>query len=305
MPTSKRQVSKRPTSKKQNANLQEAELQGANLQGANLEGANLEGANLENTQGLEVPQIQLAVNWKKALFDPEMEKSLGLSRTPVLTPVPPTPVLPTPVLPTPVPPTPAPVRPTLVPPIRPVPPRPISSVIITPNMAKKYVLEKPVYFTRIRHISGTDADVNSKKGSRTQVDVRTEGATIIKNGKSIVVIVSYSIAEFYRKNTFLQRTQAIKNTFLQRTQAIRIPAPPGYLIKKINRNRSTKFSYYFPGENHRWNDISKRPGVAGSHFSSLRVKFDGKGRDDRGNAQLKGTLKISVVLEKIKRKSKK
>ena len=67
------------------ANLQETDLQGANLQGANLQGANLQetdlqGANLRKVKNLTLEQLEIAVNWKEAYYEPEVRECLGLGR---------------------------------------------------------------------------------------------------------------------------------------------------------------------------------------------------------------------------------
>ena len=153
---------------------------------------------------------------------------------------------------------------------------------------KDDVLQKTVHFSSIPHVGGGDPDVHSKNGRRTQVIVQTGMATI--RNKKIIVKVSYSIKELVRNNTLLRKEDEVE-----------IPAPAGYSVEKIKLNRQAQFSYNFPNEDHRWHDISKHPGIKGSHFSSLKIKFDGKGDDDTGNAQLSGTLSIPVTLKKIKK----
>ena len=59
------------------ANLQDADLSNCNLENAdltaaNLSGADLQGANLKNVIGITLQQVQMANNWQKALYDPEL-----------------------------------------------------------------------------------------------------------------------------------------------------------------------------------------------------------------------------------------
>ncbi|MBD3886267.1 pentapeptide repeat-containing protein [Phormidium tenue FACHB-886] len=62
----------------QNADLSNADLTGANLTGTNLAGANLYNTNLTNVQAITIEQVQAAINWKSAIYDPEFSKQLGL-----------------------------------------------------------------------------------------------------------------------------------------------------------------------------------------------------------------------------------
>jgi len=66
--------------KLQEAKLQEAYLQGANLQQANLMGANLQGADLRKVKGLISEQLEMAMNWDKAHYEPEVREYLGLPK---------------------------------------------------------------------------------------------------------------------------------------------------------------------------------------------------------------------------------
>jgi uncharacterized protein YjbI with pentapeptide repeats len=60
-------------------NLEGTNLEGSDLLGANLLGANLEGAYIVRAKNISVEQIIQAQNWKKAFYDPNFQKQLGLS----------------------------------------------------------------------------------------------------------------------------------------------------------------------------------------------------------------------------------
>jgi uncharacterized protein YjbI with pentapeptide repeats len=61
------------------ADLRGTDLRGADFKGANLKQADLENADLSNAKNLTSEQVKKAKNWKKAKYDAELLKQLGIS----------------------------------------------------------------------------------------------------------------------------------------------------------------------------------------------------------------------------------
>ena len=144
----------------------------------------------------------------------------------------------------------------------------------------------------VAHVSSIgegDADVFTQSGRHTTVTVRTEGLSIYADAKAIQFSLLYRVEEGHEDYTTLE----------SRSQVI-IPVPDEtYSIVRIRADKlPTNYSGVFYGKDHEWHDISDQPGVTNTYLNWLAVKFDGKGRDDNGNAQLRASIVVPVTLQK-------
>lgn len=138
---------------------------------------------------------------------------------------------------------------------------------------------------RVRNISGGDPDVYSYPGRRTRVAVYTDNLQIAANGSSVSFSLFYEIQEM-RANW----------TTLQYRGIVRLDAPANTRIVQAGGNTvDVIYDNVFVGQNHQFNDVSNQ--VGGTYLNHLEVKFDGLGPDHEGNAQLKASIAIPVVLE--------
>jgi hypothetical protein len=145
-------------------------------------------------------------------------------------------------------------------------------------------LTQSFYTTNIYWQGGGDAEVNTKSGRFTDVFVTTENFEIHTGGVAVSTVLKYEIHEGYPDYTVLRRYETV---FLF--------APPGYHIVNAGFNKSpVNWSKRYFGQDHNWHNESAE--VAYSYLRSLEVKFDGSGRDDKGNAAMSGVIAIPVEL---------
>lgn len=158
------------------------------------------------------------------------------------------------------------------------------SPLLSQALGQEYVLvHRSANIPRLNWVGGGDADVVSKKGRMTQVDVVTRDIQLERTYLNLTV--QYDVREMRKDYTHLSKSE----TF-------RLPAPDGFCITGLSpRSRHAQFREVFVGKDHSFHDVTHR--VPNSYFSSLVIRFDGKGRDDTGNAQLRGTLAVPVYLE--------
>lgn len=144
-----------------------------------------------------------------------------------------------------------------------------------------------VRIPRLNHVGGGDADVFSKSGRSTHVYVRAYTPVPIRGNTAIQCLVEYEVRE--GRSNFTQ--------LLGRTTAT-LELEDGMRIRKVTGGFQPA-NYYerITGEQHRQFDISDRPGIAGSYLQSCRIRIDGKGDDDEGNASLEGVLVIPLQVE--------
>jgi hypothetical protein len=134
----------------------------------------------------------------------------------------------------------------------------------------------------VPHVSGGDADVYSKTGRFTDVAVYTHGPHIVPGGGSLNIGVEYVVQEG-RSNY----------TRLRKLEWVTLYAPQGWRIASVLPTRSPVYwSRRYYGEDHFWHDELQ----AGTHFAYFSTRFDGSGRDDRGNAGLVAQIEIPVEL---------
>lgn len=148
-------------------------------------------------------------------------------------------------------------------------------------------LTAPVVIPRLQHVGGGDSDVFTKGGRWTGVSVVTLRPQVPATLDSVSIIIQYDVRE-RRKN----------HTHLSGTTTVRFHADSGYRILQVGPG-GVDAHYYeeWPGQNHQWNDISHAPGIAGSYFRTLDIRFDGEGDDDQGNAGLRGLMEVPVTVE--------
>ncbi len=147
-------------------------------------------------------------------------------------------------------------------------------------------LNAPIRIDRMDVIGG-DADVNTKNGRTTFVRVNSTAPRVPSNRNSIYLTVTYEVIETHKDYTHLRGETTVE-----------IQADSGMRITQIGPGGADiHYSGTFRREDHRWHDITNEPGVAGSYAKQLTMRFDGKGDDDDGNAQLSGQLEIPVTVE--------
>lgn len=132
-------------------------------------------------------------------------------------------------------------------------------------------------------VGGGDADVCTKGNRKTAVKVDVDTLRVSTDNNYVLARVVYDIREKHKDYTHLRGEDTVE-----------IPIEYGYedATVKVVKTEDYHYRRVFIGKNHRWNKIS--PGSAKSCIRSGSVKFDGKGRDDRGNARLKLRLRAWV-----------
>ena len=148
-------------------------------------------------------------------------------------------------------------------------------------------LQAPIAIPRLVHVGGGDADVYAKSGRSTHVSVVTLNPTVHSNRTTVGITTVYEVREGRSNYTHLRGETTVS-----------VQAETGLRILQIGPGgRNANFNESFGGEDHDWHDISSRPGISGSYLKNLSIRFDGKGDDDRGNAQLRGIVEVPVTVE--------
>ncbi len=144
-----------------------------------------------------------------------------------------------------------------------------------------------VRIPRLNHVSGGDADIFSKSGRTTHVNVNAFTPVPVRSGTAVQCLVEYSVKEGRSNNTHL----------LGRT-TVTLELENGMRLQKIGGGfKPANFYERIMGEQHGLIDISDRPGIAGSYLQNCRIRIDGKGDDDQGNASLEGTLILPLRVQ--------
>ena len=148
-------------------------------------------------------------------------------------------------------------------------------------------LNAPIEIDSLDLIGGGDADVNTKDGRVTYVRVNSTAPRVPSNRNSIYLTVTYEVEETHKNYTHLRGETTVE-----------IQADSGMRIMQIGPGGADiHYNGTFRREDHKWHTITNEPGVAGSYAKERRMKFDGDGDDDQGNAQLSGQLEIPVTVE--------
>ncbi|ARU04594.1 hypothetical protein CCO03_07835 [Comamonas serinivorans] len=144
-----------------------------------------------------------------------------------------------------------------------------------------------VRIARLNHVSGGDADIFSKSGRSTHVYVRAFTPVPVRSSTAVQCLVEYSVEEGRSNNTRL----------LGRT-TVTMELENGMRLNKIGGGfKPANYYERIMGEQHGLMDISDRPGISGSYLQTCRIRIDGKGDDDQGNASLEGTLILPLRVE--------
>jgi hypothetical protein len=150
---------------------------------------------------------------------------------------------------------------------------------------KKEVKLPDYQMDKVNWFGGGDADVCTKDGRRTSVNVIVNRLRVSPDNNYVLAQITYNIKEM--RSNFTQ---------LKSVDTVEIPIPYECVGKKVKIVDTTDFSYsnVFLGKNHDWNSISAP--YPTSIVQSGELKFDGPGRDDRGNASLKLVLRAWVEI---------
>lgn len=152
---------------------------------------------------------------------------------------------------------------------------------------KTLTLESAVSVQEMRQIAGGDSDVNSQNGRTTRVSVVTLNPVVSPDGTGVFVTVVYEVQEGSSNNTHLRGEQTV--AFQVQPGARLVQVGPG----GMNAN----YNAVFRGKDHGSHDISSQSGIAGTYLQTCSVKFDDKGDDDHGNANLNGHMQLPVTVE--------
>jgi hypothetical protein len=159
--------------------------------------------------------------------------------------------------------------------------------LLAQDGAPPTVLTQFVEWTEIAQVGGGDPDVNSKNGRPTHVTFETSNLSLAPDGRSISITLVYSVKEGQKNFTHLKKEGNVV-----------LPVPEGFKVKSVGEGKGhANYSETYQSEDHEWHDVKEK--VKDSFVSSLEVKFDGKGDDDKGNARVKFTLAMPVELERI------
>lgn len=135
---------------------------------------------------------------------------------------------------------------------------------------------------RVPWVAGDDPDVNTKSGRWTDIEVSTSNLRVF--GDHVTIDLIYRVFEVSRDNTTLQHLESVT-----------IFAPAGFRVSRVGEGRShTTFRRTYGGRDHDWHD--ETAAVEGTYLRQLSFKFDGVGRDDQGNAQMRCIIAIPVEL---------
>ncbi len=165
--------------------------------------------------------------------------------------------------------------------------------------AQRQWIHHEVHFSKIpkEYRSKGDADVYTKKGKNVTVRVI---AGPIENWKDrLIVNVIVQIREGTKDYTFLEKSEKVTIMAPKGFEFVTYPGSQDWCDKGFRKPtmKTMDVTKTITGENHGWIDFQDSLSIGKTPFSSLKVRIDGKGRDDRGNAQLKGTLSINAVCE--------
>jgi hypothetical protein len=137
-------------------------------------------------------------------------------------------------------------------------------------------------------IGGGDPDVYAKPGRRTGLIIQVNNLRITEDGKGLTAHLVYDVREMRADYTNLRYEGDVN-----------IPVPYDWNARVLQFADVTDFDVQtvIVGENHQWNEIAFN--TVNSCVQSVRARFDGKGRDDQGNAALQLTFRIPVLVEDL------
>lgn len=135
---------------------------------------------------------------------------------------------------------------------------------------------------RLNHAGGGDADVFSKPGRTTLVELKTSNVRPSDDWQNILVDVFYSVKEMRTNNTFLTWNG---------TAALPVPVDARKHSVRIGDTRNYNGSWHVQGQVHDWIQLTD---TANSVIQSGSYRIDGKG-DDQQNAGVQLSLAVPVL----------
>ncbi|MDO9712010.1 hypothetical protein [Paracraurococcus lichenis] len=133
----------------------------------------------------------------------------------------------------------------------------------------------------LRLAGGGDADIFSKPGRQTRVELNTSNLRVDDAGGNILVDVFYSVREMRTNNTFLTWSG---------TAQLPIPADARKHAAVIQDTRNYTQSWIVLGEHHDWMPLDN---VEGTIVERGQYRIDGPG-DDLDNAGIQLTLRAGL-----------
>ena len=136
----------------------------------------------------------------------------------------------------------------------------------------------------MEHVGGGDADVFTKSGRYTNVSVKIEKPSIEKYGATsncIKTNLVYDIKEGRHNHTHLQMVRNII-----------VPLPSDITDIKIPGAKEYRFQGSIRGQNHKWNSMDIH---TVNWIQDMKIKIDGKGDDDEGNAGIDINFAIPIT----------
>ncbi|NOS99829.1 MAG: hypothetical protein HOP29_04305 [Phycisphaerales bacterium] len=126
----------------------------------------------------------------------------------------------------------------------------------------------------LRWIGGGDAEVNTKDGRATDAYLWVGNERIV--GATLQFDVYYWVQEVWSDYSTLEGRLTVS-----------VPIPPGYRFASVARSSPVRVWSRFGGRDHSWHS-------AWSNNFSTSFRFDGNGKDNAGNAAVRGTFSIAV-----------
>ncbi len=134
---------------------------------------------------------------------------------------------------------------------------------------------------RLRHAGGGDADIFTKPGRQTRVELKTSNVRVDDPGNNILLDVFYSVREMRTNNTLLTWSG---------TAQLPIPADARKHAIVIQDTRNFNQSWIVIGQHHDWMDLENADGTV---IERGQYRIDGRG-DDLTNAGVQLSLQVNL-----------
>jgi hypothetical protein len=134
---------------------------------------------------------------------------------------------------------------------------------------------------QLRHAGGGDADIFTKPGRQTRVELNTNNMRVDDAGNNILVDVFYSVREMRTNNTFLTWSG---------TSQLPIPQDARKHTIVIRDSRNYKQSWIVLGQQHQPMPLDN---VEGTIIERGQYRIDGSG-DDTNNAGIQLSMRIDL-----------
>lgn len=133
----------------------------------------------------------------------------------------------------------------------------------------------------LRHAGGGDADVYTKPGRQTRIELRTDNMRVDDAGNNVLMDVYYAVREMRSNNTFLTWSG---------TARLPIPQDARKHAVVIQDSRNFNRSWIVLGQHHDWMELD---GADGTVVERGQYRIDGKG-DDLTNAGVQLALRVNL-----------